>query len=78
LKHACPGKALEGGNATDDSTYTNLEDKLASLGIERDTLAAQMIGLLEGAEFNNQPITQQQAQSLEAKAQTILTEAAGL
>jgi hypothetical protein len=37
-----------------------------------------MISLLEGAEFNGQPITQQQAQPLVAQAQTLLNEAAGL
>jgi hypothetical protein len=71
-------KALESGSSTDDSTYTNLENDLSSLGNQRDTLASQMITLLEGAEFNNQPITQQQAHPLIAQAQALLTQAAGL
>jgi hypothetical protein len=75
---AASTKALESGNATDDSTYANLENELSSLGNQRDALASQMINLLEGAEFNNQPITQQQAQPLITQAQTLLNEAAGL
>src|SRR5262249_53423266 len=75
---AASTKALESGNATDDSTYTNLENELISLGNQRDTLATQMIKLLEGAEFNNQPITQQQAQPLIAQADGLLNQAAGL
>ena len=75
---AASTKALESGNSTDDSTYTNLENELSSLGSERDTLASQMNSLLEGAEFNNKSITQQQAQPLEAQAQALLNEAAGL
>jgi hypothetical protein len=75
---AASTKALESGNSTDDSTYTNLENKLNSLGSQRDTLAGQMNSLLEGAAFNNQPITQQQAQPLEAQAQALLNQAAGL
>jgi hypothetical protein len=70
--------ALESGNATDDSTYTNLENQLNSLGSQRDTLAQQMNSLLEGAEFNNQPITQQQAHPLITQAQALLNQAAGL
>jgi hypothetical protein len=44
--------ALEG----DDTTYGKLEDRLASLGSQRDALAAQMIQKLEAAEFDNQPL----------------------
>jgi len=69
--------ALESSSAG-DSTYTNTENQLVSLGNQRDALAAQMIQLLEGAEFNGQPITQQQAKPLEAQAQTLLDQAHAL
>ena len=65
-------KALESGNATDDSTYTNLENKLSSITSERNTLASQMITLLEGAEFNGQPINGSQARQLIAQGQALI------
>jgi hypothetical protein len=69
--------ALESGSATDDSTYTKLEDQLVTLGERRNALSAQMIALLEGAEFNGTPITHQQARPLEAQAQQLLADAGG-
>ena len=65
-------KALESGNSSDDSTYTNLENQLTSFGSQRDALAAQMISLLEGAEFNNKPFSDSQAQSLISQGQSML------
>ncbi|HKV03025.1 MAG TPA: hypothetical protein VJQ26_12910 [Ktedonobacteraceae bacterium] len=65
-------RALEGGSSSDDSTYTNLENQLASFGSKRDALAAQMISLLEGAEFNNQAFSDSQAQSLISQGQALL------
>jgi hypothetical protein len=65
--------ALE-SNAPGDSTYTNLENQLSSISVQRDALAAQMIGLLEGAEFNNQPFSDQQAQQLIAQGQALLNQ----
>ena len=75
---AASTRALESGSATDDSTYTTLENELISLGNQRDTLAGHMNSLLEGAEFNNQPITQQQAKPLISQAEALLNQAAGL
>jgi hypothetical protein len=70
--------ALESGSSTDDSTYTKLENQLASFGGERDALAAQMIGLLEGATFNGSSINEQQAKSLIAQGQALLNQVNGL
>src|SRR6266568_4396221 len=64
--------ALESGSSSDDSTYTNLENQLASFGSQRDALAAQMISLLEGAEFNGQTINEQQAEQLISQGQALL------
>jgi hypothetical protein len=72
---AASTKALASGSANDDTTYTATENELASLGAQRDALAAQMIGLLEGAEFAGQPITQQQVKTLKAQAQALLDKA---
>jgi len=66
--------ALESGSSSDDSTYTNLENQLASFGSLRDTLAGQMIALLEGAEFSGQPFSDAQAQSLISQGQALLTQ----
>ncbi len=65
-------RALESGSASDDSKYTQLENALASFGSQRDALAAQMIALLENAEYNNQPFSDSQAQSLISQGQTLL------
>jgi hypothetical protein len=66
--------ALESGSASDDSTYTNLENQLASLGSQRNALASQMISLLEGAEFSGQPFSDAQAQSLISQGQALLNQ----
>jgi len=65
-------RALESGSASDDSKYAQLESALASFGNQRDALAAQMIALLENAEYNNQPFSDSQAQSLISQGQTLL------
>jgi len=70
-------QALE-SNASGDSDYTSLENQLITLNSRRDALAAQMIAALEGAEFNGQVITQQQAQALVAQGQTLLGDAASI
>lgn len=70
--------ALASGNESDDSRYTNLENQLSTLRTLRDALAMQMITALEGAEFNGQPIPQQQAQSLVAQGQALLAQAGSL
>ena len=61
-----------------DSLYAQKESQLSSLNSQRDALAAQMIVLLEGAEFNGQAITQQQAKALVAQGQALLGQANAL
>jgi len=68
-------RALESGSSSDDSTYTNLENQLISISSQRDALAAQMIALLENAEFNGQPFSDQLAQQLIAQGQALLNSA---
>ncbi len=67
-------KALVSGSSSSDSTYTNLENQLVSITSQRDALAAQIIGLLEGAEFKNQTFTAQQALGLINQAQALLNQ----
>jgi len=67
--------AIESGSTSDDSTYADLEGQLASLTSERDALAAQMIQALEGAEFNGQAISEDQADEFVEKGQDLLERA---
>jgi hypothetical protein len=75
---AASTRAIESGTSLDDSTYASLENQLASLIDQRNTLAAQMIGLLEGAEFNGKSISEEQAQSLVSQGQALIAEAQAL
>ncbi|HET7465235.1 MAG TPA: hypothetical protein VFL29_01100 [Candidatus Dormibacteraeota bacterium] len=75
---AASTQAIESGSASDDSRYVNLENQLISLNSQRNALAAQMISLLEAAEFNGQALTQQQVQPLVAQGQALLTQASSL
>ena len=70
-------KALESNDAN-DSTYTNLENQLTSVTDQRNTLASQMITMLEQAEFNNQPIDEQQAQQLIDQGDALLQQVNGM
>ncbi|OLB47181.1 MAG: hypothetical protein AUH05_00640 [Ktedonobacter sp. 13_2_20CM_53_11] len=63
---------MESGSSSDDNTYTKLENQLISINDQRDALAAQIIALLEGSEFNGQPFSDQQAQQLIAQGQALL------
>ena len=75
---AASTRAIESGNSADDSTYTSLENQLGSLITQRNALAAQMIGVLEGAEFDGKPISESQAQSLVSQGQALIAEAQSL
>jgi len=66
-------KALE-SNTPHDNTYNNLENHLIRISSKRDALAAKMIALLEGAEFNGQPISTGQADPLISQGQDLLDE----
>jgi hypothetical protein len=61
-------RALGGSN----ETYANLEGQLSAITAERDALAAQIIQLLEGAEFSGTPIDFKTASTLAAQAQELL------
>ena len=66
-------KALAG----DDATYQRLEDRLASLGSQRDALASQIIKKLEAAEFQNQPLDWPTTFGLVAQANRLIERAGG-
>ncbi len=64
-------KALE-SSSPGDSTYTSLENKLSAITTLRNQIAEKILDLLEGAEFNNQPINTGQANSLIQQAEGLL------
>ncbi len=61
-------------SAPSDAGYTSAESQLTTLGGQRDELAAQMIALLNGAEFGNQPIPHAQFKTLTAAADDLLNQ----
>lgn len=66
--------ALESGSSGDDSTYNDLENQLLSITSQRNQIATQILGLLEGAEFNGQIINKTAASQLVKQAQTLLNQ----
>jgi hypothetical protein len=70
-------RAIE-SNSPGDATYADIENQLATLTTNRNTLATEMIGLLEGAEFGGQSIGEEQARALVSKAQAVIAEANAL
>ena len=65
-------------NDAGDATYTSLEGQIQSLTTQRDALAQQMKGLLNGAEFNGQAFSDAQAQQLIVQGQALLDQAQSL
>jgi hypothetical protein len=70
--------ALKSGNSGDDSNYAKVEAQLSNMTSQRDALAGQINGLLEGAEFSGNPIDPQKAQNLVGQAQDLLNQAKSL
>jgi hypothetical protein len=64
--------ALKKGNPQDDSTYTGIENQLASFTAERDSLVAQIQPLLEAAESDGTPIPDSTADTLIQQAANLL------
>jgi hypothetical protein len=64
--------ALESGDMNSDSTYTSIESQLSAYTDQRDALVAQILSLLEDAEYNGTPIPDATAKSLIQQAQALL------
>ena len=62
-------------NSTNDTTYTNLENKIASWTVQRNALTAQIESMLEAAEFQGKSINEQQARQIISLAQSLLDQA---
>jgi uncharacterized protein YhaN len=67
-------KALA-SNDKGDATYTSIEGQIQSLTAQRDALAGQIKSALSGAAFNGQVLSDQQAGSLIAQAQSLIDQA---
>jgi hypothetical protein len=65
--------ALESGDANSDATYTSIENQLDSYRAQRDALEAQILPLLEAAEYSGTPIPDPTANSLIQQAQALLS-----
>jgi hypothetical protein len=72
---AASTNALKSGSASDDSRYAALEDQIAALTAQRDTLASQIKGLLNAAAFDGQALNEQQAKSLIDQGESLLEQA---
>ena len=70
-------KAIE-SNDTGDTTYTKLENQLTSITTQRDSLASQMITMLEQTVFANQPVDSTQAQNLIDQGNALLQQVNGM
>jgi hypothetical protein len=62
------------GSATDDSTYTALQAKLADWGTRRDELAGRINNLLDGLAFGSTTTDQQTIARLTAEAKALVAE----
>jgi hypothetical protein len=65
-------------NDAGDATYNSIEGQIQSLTSQRDALAAQIKAGLDGATFNNQPLSSAQVQSWLSQAQSLQSQAATL
>ncbi len=70
-------KALEGADVA-DAIYASKEASIASLTTQRDALAGQIRGALDGAAFANEPIDPTQAASWIGQASALLSSADAL
>jgi hypothetical protein len=61
-------QALQG----DDATYATIENQLIALNAQRDTIASQMIAMLNAAAFEGKAINEEQAHDLIQQGETLL------
>jgi hypothetical protein len=67
-------KALASNDAS-DATYTSIENQIAGLTTQRDSLAGQIKGALNAAAFNGQALNEQQAKGLIDQANSLIGQA---
>jgi len=67
-------KALA-SNDPDDATYTSIEGQIQALTSQRDALATEIKGVLDGAEFKGKPFSALKALLLVVRANVLLGQA---
>ena len=65
-------------NSAGDTTYTSIENRITSLTDQRNTLAAEIRGVLFNAEFKNQAASEHEMKGLIAQANSLLEQAQDL
>ncbi len=71
-------RALKSGSAADDSSYTSIENAIASLTSQRDALAMEIKSALNAAAFDDQKLDEHAAKDWIDQAQSLLDQAAAL
>ena len=69
---------LKSGNSTGDATYSATEDLLTRLGAQRDAIASQIAGMLQGAELGGTAVDQGQAQALVRSGWSLIQQVMGM
>src|SRR5207245_3970738 len=64
--------------STDDAKYNSIENTIASLTSQRDSLAARMRSALNAAAFDGQAISNSQAGEMVSQAKSLLAQASAL
>jgi hypothetical protein len=64
--------------SSDDATYTQIEDGIASLTTQRDALASQIRQALNDAAFSNKQLDEKQAKGWIDQAQSLIDQAKAL
>jgi hypothetical protein len=64
--------AIASGSAGNDGRYAELESSLASITAQRNALAGQMIGLIEGAAFNGRAVGEDRSERLVEQARELI------
>jgi hypothetical protein len=68
-------RALKSGSASDDGTYTTIENQIQSLTATRDALAVKIRAALDAAAFAGDALDEQQAKGYIKDAQSVIAEA---
>ena len=70
-----PSEALAGGSSSDDGAYASAQADIQSLTDRRESLAATIKGVLDGAQFGGVPLNERNARELIEQAEHLLRQA---
>jgi hypothetical protein len=75
---AASTRGLSSGSASDDSTYVTIENRIAALTVQRDSLESQARTALTNATFGGHLSSEQELKTMIDQAQDILAQASAL